>query len=244
MKRSHVYSIPLLLFCVLATTPAMAQGITLYDGAQGGTPDSQSMVFQGIGGSQSAANGRTTLDTSLNKGFQAGYSPKPGVVPSLDRANGFRLQFTIQLISENHSSSDKNGDGIDDRAGFSVIALASDRSGIELGFWPDRIWAQADGTGSAGPLFTQAEGALLDTTITRTYDLEVYGTTYTLRSGNTIVLSGPLRDYSSSGAPYTLPNFIFLGDDTTSAAAVVQIHSIVLLPMSQQYRVGLPLVIR
>jgi hypothetical protein len=211
---------------------------------QGGTPDTQSMIFQSLGGSHSAANGVTTLDTALLKAFQAGYSPKPGIVPILDRTQGFTLQFTIQLTSENHSNSDKNNDGIDDRAGFSVIVLASDQQGIELGFWPDKIWAQAGGSNGDGPLFTQAEGAALDTTITRSYALEVSGATYTLRSGNTMVLSGMLRNYSSSGVPYNVPNFVFLGDDTTSASAVVRISSIGILANSQQYYTMLPLVIR
>jgi hypothetical protein len=226
-----------MVICLLSTTPAIAQGITLYDGMQGGTPDTQLMIFQGVGGSQNAANGVTTLDTALLKGFQAGYSPKPGIVPSLDRIQGFTLQFTIQLTSENHSNSN-------DRAGFSVIVLASDQQGIELGFWPDRIWAQAGGGNGDGPLFTQAEGATLDTTITRSYTLEVSGATYTLRSGNTLVLNGPLRNYSSFGVPYNVPNFVFFGDDTTSASAIVRISSIALLANSQQYHAVLPLVIR
>jgi hypothetical protein len=203
----------------------------------GGTPDTQGMIFQSLGGSHSVANGVTTLDTSLIKSFQAGYSPKPGIVPSLDRTQGFTLQFTIQLTNENHSNTN-------DRAGFSVIMLASDQQGIELGFWPDRIWAQAGGGSGDGPLFTQAESATLDTTITRSYALEVSGTTYTLRNGNALVLSGPLRNYSSSGVPYNVPNFAFFGDDTTSASAVVRISSIALLANSQQYHAMLPLILR
>jgi hypothetical protein len=122
--------------------------------------------------------------------------------------------------------------------------LASDQQGIELGFWPDRIWAQAGGGNGDGPLFTQAEGAALDTTIMRSYTLEVSGAMYTLRSGNTLVLSGILRNYSSFGFPYNVPNFVFFGDDTTSASAVVRISSIGLLTNSQQYYTMLPLVIR
>lgn len=39
-----------------------------------------------------------------------------------------------------------------ERAGFSVILLGADRRGIELGFWRDQVFAQAD-----QPLFTRGE---------------------------------------------------------------------------------------
>lgn len=245
MKRSYLrVGICWMLLFALSTTAASAAGVVLYDGALGGTPDSQLMIYQGIGGVQSSTNGVTTLNTTLSSAVQAGYQPKPGVLPSLDRAQGFTLQFTTQLISESHSNSDRNNDAIDDRAGFSVIALASDQRGIELGFWSDRIWAQAGGGAGDGALFTQAEGAPIDTTVTRTYELAIQGTTYRLSSGNTVILSGPLRNYSSFGVPYSLGNFIFLGDNTTSASAIVRISSILATPMPQQYRVALPLVTR
>ncbi len=48
------------------------------------------------------------------------------------------------------------------------------------------------------------------------------GDSYTLASGGHI-LSGPLRDYSTSGWPYTTPNFLFLGDDTSSAGAQIRL---------------------
>jgi len=52
------------------------------------------------------------------------------------------LSFTVQVVEEYHADSDKDGDGVGDRAGFSVIALSSDAQGIEVGFWKDQIWAQ------------------------------------------------------------------------------------------------------
>ena len=99
-----------------------------------------------------------------------------------------------------------------DRAGVSVIALSSDLMGVELGFWGDRIWAQS------GPSFTKAEEGLFNTTSALTsYTLQFTGTTYSLTANGVPLLTGPLRNYSSFGAPYNIPNFIFFGDDTTSA---------------------------
>jgi hypothetical protein len=231
-----------LLACTLIPGSAGAAAVTLYDGALGGTPSTQGMLFQGTGGSQSFAAGLTTLDTSLTSAAQAGYTAKLGRLPVLNRVKGFTLRFTVQLDAESHAGSDKNGDGVDDRAGFSVIALASDGHGVELGFWPDQVWAQAGGAPGDGPQFTHAEGAPLNTTLQRAYALTIRGERYELRAGDTLVLAGPLRNYSSFGAPYNLPSFVFLGDDTTSAAAVVRIASVA--ASTTEATIWLPLVIR
>ena len=64
--------------------------------------------------------------------------------PTLDRTTGFSLSLDLLINSETHTSND--------RAGFSIIALASDHHGIELGFWNNQIWAQND-----SPPFTSAK---------------------------------------------------------------------------------------
>ena len=134
---------------------------------------------------------------------------KNAAFPILDRNTGFELSFRAALLNEGHSSND--------RAGFSVILLSSDLYGIELGFWSSQIWAQAD-----TPLFQHAESANTSTTSSQNYQLHVLGSQYTLlQSGNT-VLSGSLRNYSAfsgPGGPYGLNNFLFLGDNTSSASA-------------------------
>ena len=89
-----------------------------------------------------ATNGVALLDTSLAHSTQAGWSQVLG--PGLDRAKGFALLFSAQLDAETHKNTN--------RAGFSVILLADDKQGIELGFWTDTIFAQSD-----APLFTRAE---------------------------------------------------------------------------------------
>lgn len=198
----------------LAAGAANATTTVLYDGALNtGTPNTQGLFYaaNGPNATQSFAAGVTTLDTTQKKSESAGYSAgifnKPA--PMLDRAAGYSVRFTTQLISEDHA-------GTNDRAGFSVIALSSDNTGIELGFWTDQIWAQDDDP----VLFTHAEEAAFDTTAGLiTYDLAIQGDGYALSSGGTSILAGNLRDYSAFGAPYTIKNFIFLGDDTSSAQA-------------------------
>ncbi len=168
--------------------------------------------------------------------------------PKLDRNLGYVVSFTSQIISENHNTptSDKNGDGKADRAGFSVIAISEDKKGIELGFWENRIWAQEDGTEPTasnpnGTLFTQAEGVNFDTkTKVVKYDLAVKGNTYTLFANGNLILQGDLRDYTAfQPAPYKIgpltvtppdpyekPSFLFFGDNTSSAKAEVKLSDI------------------
>jgi hypothetical protein len=208
--------------------------MVLYDGSQNTTPNQQGWIYLtqpivGASATQAASGGVTTLNTTAATSDQAGYFSRiPGLgahpsVPTLDRATGFTLGFDIRLPSESHAGSDRNGDTIDDRAGFSVIALGQDLRGIELGFWTDEVWAQADGT----PLFTHAEGAAFDTAAMMThYDLVIFGDQYSLYAGGTPLLSGALRNYAAFGAPYTIPSFFFLGDDTGSAQAQVEIARI------------------
>ncbi len=121
-----------------------------------------------------------------------------------------RPDLSAKINSETHARND--------RAGFSVIALSSDQVGLELGFWADKIWAQND-----SPLFTHGEEASFDTTTQHMYDLAILGGQYKLLADNAAILTGSLRNYSGSGPPYSTPNFLFLGDDTTSASASVSL---------------------
>ncbi|HET9223061.1 MAG TPA: hypothetical protein VFO07_11180 [Roseiflexaceae bacterium] len=200
------------------TPPAVAATVTLYDGALGGTPDTQGFSYLtepivSAQASQSFANGTTTLTTTLQISDKAGYFAKNERMPQLDRTAGYTVRFATQVLEENHSNNN--------RAGFSVIVLSSDLRGIELGFWEDQVWAQAD-----SPPFTHAETRMLDTTAGLiAYELRILGNSYTLTGGGA-TLSGPLRDYSAEGPPYTLANFLFLGDDTTSASARIRLTKV------------------
>ncbi|MBW4648780.1 MAG: DUF4347 domain-containing protein [Kastovskya adunca ATA6-11-RM4] len=222
--------------------PIIGASVIKYDGSLNTTPGTQGFSYFNTGATQSASGGATTLDTTANPDTYAGYFANS--VPNLDRAAGYTVSFTAQVLSEDHKTSgtaDKNGDGIADRAGFSIIVLSSDKKGIELGFWDNEIWAQEDGTTQANPstnpsannnqlLFTHAEGATFNTTTGLIpYQLTVLGDIYTLSTGGTTILSGKLRDYTTATGfldPYETPNLIFLGDDTTSASAKVNLSAV------------------
>jgi len=225
----------------------------LYDGALGTQPEAQGFVFLDLPSGAAArtwADGATLLDTLAFTNTYAGYTARSGLVPGLDRQAGYGVQFTTQLLSESHAGSDRNSDGVDDRAGFSVTVLSTDTVGIELGFWTDRVWAQEGG--SPPNLFTQAERVNFDTTSGLiTYTLAISGTAYTLWANGAPLLSGPLRDYTAFTGPldpYETPNLIFLGDNSASARASVRLAAVSVttgppLPVLDR-RVYLPLVQR
>ncbi len=211
-----------LLFMLTAFQPGTPlQQTILYDGALGGTPDTQGFTYVAFAesASQAYAGGVTTLDTTPIQSDQAGYFANEH--PSLDRQTGYTVQFSMQLLAEVHASQH--------RAGFSLIVLSSDLRGIELGFWPDEIWAQEGGISA---LFTHAEGVSFDPTSALTeYELHISGDSYTLKADGAEILTGPLRDYTAFGGildPYETPNLLFLGDNTSRGQAKVNIAFVAL----------------
>lgn len=221
----------------LVTPAAPPATMVLYNGALGTTPDVQGALLYlpqnledpPVETTQSWASGFTTLNTLTKTTDLAGYFTS---TVTLDRQTGFALNFTTHVLSETHLNNN--------RAGLNVIAMSNDLQGIELGFWQNRVWAQE---GGAEPnLFTQAEGVTFDTTAITTYTLFIQGSRYALNANGNVILSGLLRDYTAFDGifdPYETPNFIFFGDDTSSASARWRFGSASLLvPL---HRVFLPL---
>lgn len=208
-----------LLPLLLIASPARAaapDGRIYFDGLMAGSPAQQGLVyltqpFINSGAVQGATNAGWFLDSLPTMASQAGWFSRlpfnsPDGHPDMDREAGFHVSFILQLTAEEHASTD--------RAGFSVIALASNTWGIELGFWTNAVWAQS------GPDFQRAEEVSHDTTAARLrYDLVITGDRYSLNAGGQQLLAGPLRNYAGFGSPYNAPSFIFVGDDTSSAAA-------------------------
>ncbi|MFM8330241.1 MAG: hypothetical protein ACKN9T_00980 [Candidatus Methylumidiphilus sp.] len=210
--RRTVYAL-LTAACGLAA--ANAQGAVLYDGSLGTTPGQQgwtSVIFPFVVETPSASG--VTLNTTFNDSLSSGYSQ---FLPAINSAASFSLSLTTQLLSESHS-------GNSNRAGFSVILLDNAHQGVELGFWTNSVWAQAVG-------FTRAEETAFNTTALTEYLLTFQGGNYTLSANNAQILTGPLRDYSAFGTPYNLNNFLFLGDDTSSAQASVKIAQVATVPL-------------
>jgi Domain of unknown function (DUF4347)/Bacterial Ig domain/RTX calcium-binding nonapeptide repeat (4 copies) len=216
--------------------------IPLYTDRLGTLPASQNWLsFTNLSGaSQSLSANGTNLNTTANNSIYAGYSNYTASTlvnsnfPTLNRTSGYSLSFNMGLVAESRTNSD--------RAGFSVIAISSDGTrGIELGFQQlsatsGNIFAQGDGItanpgGQTNSLFKAAENVSFNTNLATNYTLSVQGDSYHLFANGTDILTGPLRDYTRftySIDPYETPNFIFLGDDTTSASGTFNLKQVVL----------------
>ncbi len=227
--RSGLVGLACLGFCA-----ATVSGVDLFDATLGTTPAAQGWLFLanpifGHSVSQTPGPAFATLDSLSPRSDQGGYFSyfHPNLPAPLDRNAGFVVRFGLRIDAEGHNTRDDNGDGIDDRAGFSLIVVTSDLRALELGFWQNEVWAYADDSTGAEDLFTHAEGAAYDTTAARTdYELFVHRDRYTLLGAGVIILCGPLRDYSAfSGSPdvYETANFVFFGDDTASAESRAEI---------------------
>ena len=222
--------------------------VVLFDGLLGTAPASQGWTFiadpiLGHSVTQSVGPQFTALDTRDPITDRGGYFVRnplfPTIahplMPTIDRAVGFVVEFELRVEDERHTTGpagDDNGDGLDDRSGYAVIVISSDTLGIELSFWDDRIWAQADDSAGAAQLFTQAEGSAFDTSsgIVR-YQLQMFGSSYRLVRDDGIakILTGAVRDYGSfmgSVDPYEIANFLFFGDNTTRGESLSQLASV------------------
>jgi len=217
----------LCLFMVALALPAGA--VTLYDGPLNTFPEQQGLLdYLSIpaAATKTVSGGKTIFDTGA-VGTKGGWSSNDPIdllpvigFPQLNRTNGFSLGFDVKVVSESHLNND--------RAGFDVILLGSDHQGVELGFWTNEVWAQT----LSGSAFVHGEGnTTVTTTSTTHYDLGIHGSTYTLAANGNQILTGPVRDYSSAMAvPYGLNNYLFVGDDTTSATASIELSSLSIVP--------------
>jgi len=212
---------------VSASQASGEKTLILYDAASGAIPVAQMMNFFGFPSSEAVPkyeNGATVLDTTTsgNDTYAGWVSNEATTVgfPILDRSAGFQVDFTVQVETESHANNN--------RAGFSLIILSEDAKGIELAFWENEIWAQNDD--KTGGLFKHGEATTFtSTTGLANFQVTVLNDGYTLTADGAPILNGQLRDYSRFEGfpdPYQTPNFLFLGDNTTSAQARVRLSYI------------------
>ena len=212
---------------VKAAASAAETTLLLYDSASGTIPSAPLMNFIDLPGGAALptySDGVTIMDTTTSgKDTYAGWISSGATIPEfpiIDRLAGFQVHFIIQLEHESHANND--------RAGFSVIVLGEDARGIELAFWQNEIWAQSDD--KTGGLFKHGEGIAFATdTGLIDYQLTILDDIYTLTADTKSILTGPVRDYSKFDGfpdPYETPNFLFLGDNTTSAEASIRLSLI------------------
>ena len=212
---------------VIAASTANEKTLVLYDATSGTIPSAPLMNFVDVPPGKVLpiySEGVTMMDTTTSgRNTYAGWIANGAAIPGfpiLDQTMGYRVNFALQVENESHTNND--------RAGFSIIILGADAKGIELAFWRNEIWVQGDE--NTGGLFKHGEEVTFPTNTALTdYQLTILDDTYTLSANAKPILTGPLRDYSKFEGfpdPYETPNFLFFGDDTTSAGARVRLGSV------------------
>lgn len=210
---------------------------TLYRADAPSLPSQQGWLSfaSGWAGSQTLNGSGTTLNTAIQMADRAGYSNHTPTAPTfvnttfpqLDRTSGFSLDFRLRLLSESHTSTN--------RAGFSLTLLDQGPTprGIELGFWSNSIFSQAGGSTPFQTIAERVDG--FNTSKATNYSLRILDQRYYLLADNSLLLTGSVQDYSQWTKdpllpynPYTTPNFLFLGDNTSSASASVELGSVTL----------------
>jgi hypothetical protein len=236
MEQKQLKFVLVAFFCIclmgffslyqVALTAVNATTAVWYDATQGGTPDSQNMEYAESNGfsltadaEQAFVGGATILTSTTTIEDYAGYGIDGAVVPIFVAADGFKMSFTVQVIEDIHTRAE--------RSGFSVILLDNNALGIELGFHEGAIYARE---GNGANLFEYAEDVAFNTTKKTSYELAILNNVYTLYVGGTAILTGSVRDYSDNVMPlpilpdpYEQPNFVFLGDNTTSGSAIIKL---------------------
>lgn len=202
-----------------------AHALSLYDPSTGGLPSSQGwfQLLAGSPGTQSVDGGLYRLDTTVPGADTHGYGRFSPL--TLNTAQGFTLDFTLRVAAESHSSSN--------RAGFSILFVGSSAaSSLELAFWGNEVFAYHYDANDPDR-FVHGIGATLDTGPLRNYTLSVSNQQFSLSSGSSTLFGGSLENYTAQGAPYTLPNFIFFGDNTSRGASSIELAGLALLPVPE-----------
>lgn len=202
-----------LLCAALAAPLTAAQAVTLYDASAGTLPSAQGWLPLVAGGSasQSMVGGNYRLDTSAPTTVIWGNGRLSPV--TLDTAAGFDLSFSLQMVNETHSSVN--------RSGYSVVMIGADPTkALEIAFWNDHVFVY-DFDPAQPDRFVHGADAAFDTTAAMTdYTLAVRNQQFTLSANGSLLFGGALRDYTPEGLPYTTPNFLFFGDDSSRGTSV------------------------
>lgn len=214
----------LLVMAVIAQVSA--EPVILYDGNLSSSPEEQGWIYRleppvRNQSRQVRVEGAFNLNTSRNPADRAGYfirlpqmEAHPQAPEILDRQRGYRIGFTLRLLSERRV-------GPNQEAGFSWIVLSDDLLGIDLGFGAGEVFARSS------ELERAEENRALPFRIDKEYadfELDIRENEYRLSANGQEILAGSLRNYSDAGQPYTVPNLLFFGDNAESAGASVNLR--------------------
>jgi hypothetical protein len=202
----------------------LAPAATLYNASLGSLPSAQGWTPLSVGAApfQAVTVGAPPAYSLLTTG--AGVSIFGNALvggPTLDTAAGFDLSFQLKVVSETHDSVH--------RAGYSVLVVGADpRNALELSFWTGNVWVQDYNPADPDRFVHGADAAFNTTGAFHTYTLSVRNQQFTFSADGTPLLSGALRDYTAGGAPYTQPNFLFFGDNSSRGTSGTELAFVTL----------------
>lgn len=210
--------------CALALAmgvPATAQ-VTLTElyYPPNGTPLAQGWLplISGTPGLETLHPDSFQLNTLADQNTQHGYFKISPV--ALDTAVGFQMTFNLRVDGSTSSSTN--------RGGYSLVLVGNDPSkSLELAFNANEVFAY-DYVAGDPDRFVRGPSAGLMVGVPNAYVLTVANDAYVLNVNGQNLLSGGLVDYTAQGLPYTTPNFVFFGDDTSRAASSAYLGPLVL----------------
>lgn len=211
MKASILRSV---VAAISLLTAVAANAMLLYDADLDTLPSAQGWTNGGLSGSVNG--GVYHFDTTPDFIVRGGNLRVLGD-GTLDTAFGFEFGLGLGILAENHGSNAN-------RAGFSFLFVGDSAAhALEVAFWEDEIWVYA-----LGPDFIHGAGAAASTSGQHDYRIRVQAHQFKLFQDHNLLLSGPMVDYrpaitSLERLVYGIPNLVFVGDDTRSASAGIEL---------------------
>lgn len=218
-----------LLAAALCAALAPASAATLYNASLGSTPAAQGWTTLAVGAAawEAVTVGAPPAYSLVTTGAGVSYFGNALVgAPTLNTAAGFDLSFGLKVVSETHVGNN--------RAGYSVVLVGADPTkAVELSFWQGNVWVPDYDPTDPDRFVHGADAAFNTTGAFHTYLLSVRNQQYTFSADGNVLLSGALHDYTAGGAPYTQPNFLFFGDDSSRGTSATELAFVTLTPVPE-----------
>ena len=212
-----------------ALAPASAATLTLYSAALGSMPSAQgwTTLVAGAPALEAITVGVPPAYALITTGAGVGYFGNALIgAPTLNTATGFDLRFSLKVVNEAHVGNN--------RAGYSVVVVGADPTkAVELSFWQGNVWVPDYNAADPDRFVHGADATFNTTSALHTYLLSVRNQQYTFSANGNTLLSGALHDYTAGGPPYTQPNFLFFGDDSSRGASATELAFVTLTPVPE-----------
>ena len=218
-----------LAVAALCAAAVPASAATLYNASLGSAPVAQGWTTLVVGAAalEAVTVGVPPAYSLVTTGAGVSYFGNALIGSStLNTATGFDLSFSLKVVSETHVGNN--------RAGYSVVVVGADPTkAVELSFWSGNVWVPNYNAADPDRFVHGADAAFNPTGAFHTYLLSVRNQQYTFSADGNALLSGALHDYTAGGPPYTQPNFLFFGDDSSRGTSATELAFVNLTPVPE-----------